>query len=404
MIFKRFAALAFAVSAPIALSGCLLLPGDFTADMMVKKSGEFSFVYKGQIQLVGLATLLNNNPEDEIPAEFAATCYVDPNEEADKKTKADTDKRTKRLAAATARKEKADTAKEAGLKDMKAEGKSTAASATAQEDYDEPAVDVEDANEAEGATTVGSVVEESTPVSKAEAAGEAAAKAGAEAAAEAAATASTDDSGIEERDCSKTEIAEQKVEWDKEQSLKVKRESEQKKILTMMLGGIDPKDPKTITRFTKEVERLAAWNKVEHLGNGLFKIDYATTGRLADDFAFPVIPRYSIGQPMIHITRWDNGRLRIEAPSFHNDPDTALMAMVGGGGLMGAMGGMGGGGASKAPEPVEVKGVFTIRTDASVIANNTDEGPVEEGGMQVLRWDIGPSTYGAPMALLKIGK
>ncbi len=398
MIFKRFAALAFAVSAPIALSGCLLLPGDFTADMTVKKSGEFSFVYKGQIQLVGLATLLNNNPEDESPAEFAATCYVDPNEEADKKTKADTDKKTKRLAAAAARKEKADTAKEAGLKDMKAEGKSTAASATAQEDYDEPAVDAEDTGEAEGAKASS----DDTAADAAAAASAAAAKAGEEAAA--AAVESIDDSGLEERDCSKTEIAEQKAEWDKEQSLKVKRESEQKKVLTMMLGGIDPKDPKTITRFTKEVERLAAWNKVEHLGNGLFKIDYSTTGRLADDFAFPVIPRYSIGQPMIHITRWDNGRLRIEAPSFHNDPDTALMAMVGGGGLMGALGGGGGGGASKAPEPVEVKGMFTIRTDAGIIANNTDEGPVEEGGMQVMRWDIGPSTYGAPMALLKIGK
>ncbi len=400
MIFKRFAALAFAVTAPIALSGCLLLPGDFTADMTVKKSGEFSFVYKGQIQLVGLATLLNNNPENETPAEFAATCYVDPNEEADKKTKADADKKTKRLAAATARKEKADAAKEAGLKDMKAEGKSTAASATAQEDYDEPAVDVQDAGEAEGAMAAegdAATKSDDPAVTAVDAASAAADAAGA-------AVEVTDDSGLEERDCTKTEIADQKAEWDKEQSLKVKRESEQKKVLAMMLGGIDPKDPKTITRFTKEVERLAAWNKVEHLGNGLFKIDYSTTGRLADDFAFPVIPRYSIGQPMIHITRWDNGRLRIEAPSFHNDPDTSLMAMVGGGGLMSVMGGGGGGGASKAPEPVEVKGMFTIRTDAGIIANNTDEGPVEEAGMHVMRWDIGPSTYGAPMALLKIGK
>ena len=136
------------------------------------------------------------------------------------------------------------------------------------------------------------------------------------------------------------------------------------------------------------------------MGNGLFKIDYSTSGRLADDFAFPVIPRYAIGQPMIHITRWDNGRVRIEAPSFHNDPDVSMMAMLGGGGMLGAMGG----GNTKAPEPVEVKGTFTIRTDASIIANNTDEGPVDEAGMQILKWDIGPSTYGAPMALLKMVK
>ena len=93
-----------------------------------------------------------------------------------------------------------------------------------------------------------------------------------------------------------------------------------KTLATMMLGGIDPKDPKTITRFTKEVERLAAWHKVEHIGNGVFMIDYSTNGRLADDFAFPVIPRYALGEPMIHITRWDNGRVRVEAPAFKTDP------------------------------------------------------------------------------------
>ena len=96
-------------------------------------------------------------------------------------------------------------------------------------------------------------------------------------------------------------------------------------------------------------------------------------------------------------------RLRVEAPSFQNDADLSMVAMMGGGGLMNAMGG-GGGGASKLPEPVEVKGTFTIRTDANIIANNTEEGPVDEAGMQVMRWDIGPKTYGAPMALLKLSK
>ena len=53
-------------------------------------------------------------------------------------------------------------------------------------------------------------------------------------------------------------------------------------------------------------------------------------------------------------------------------------------------------------EPVEVKGSFTIRTNAKILANNTDEGPVDEGAMQVLRWDVGPKTFGPPMALLKL--
>jgi hypothetical protein len=391
MIYKKFASLALAVVAPLALSGCLLLPGDFTSDMTIKKSGEFSFSYKGQIQLVGLATLLNNKLDGEANSatEFTATCFVDPNEEEDKKTKLDAEKKTKRLAAATARKAKADAAKEVGLKDIKVEGNSTAAGASAQADSDEPEVETDQSK------TDTTTSDDSEGVAT-----ESAADAAAEGAEAAAAVAVEENSDLEERDCTKEEIAEQKAEWDIDQGAKIKREAEQKKMLSMLLGGIDPNDPKTITRFTKEVERLAAWNKVEHLGNGLFKIDYSTSGRLADDFAFPVIPRYSIGQPMIHITRWDNGRVRIEAPSFHNDPDVSMMAMMGGGGMLGAMGG----GAAKTPEPVEVKGTFTIRTDASIIANNTDEGPVEEAGMQILKWDIGPATYGAPMALLKMIK
>jgi hypothetical protein len=36
------------------------------------------------------------------------------------------------------------------------------------------------------------------------------------------------------------------------------------------------------------------------------------------------------------------------------------------------------------------------------MANNTEEGPSDEGGMQVLRWEIGPKTFGPPMALLKL--
>jgi hypothetical protein len=168
----------------------------------------------------------------------------------------------------------------------------------------------------------------------------------------------------------------------------------------MMLGGIDPKDPKTIVRFTKEVERLAAWHKVEHIGNGVFMIDYSTKGKLADDFAFPVIPRYALGEPMIHITRWDNGRLRVEAPAFKSDPEMSMMGLLGAGSLAGMM--SSGGGAGKMPEPMAIKGSFVLTTDARILANNTEDGPEAAAGMEVLRWDIGPATYGAPMALLKL--
>ena len=122
---------------------------------------------------------------------------------------------------------------------------------------------------------------------------------------------------------------------------------------------------------------MAAWHKVEHIGNGVFLIDYSTKGRLADDFAFPVIPRYALGEPMIHVTRWDNGRVRVEAPAFKTDPEMSVMTMLGAGSMMGMMGGAS---SEKMPEAMAVKGTFTLTTDGPILANNSEDGPEEKGG------------------------
>jgi hypothetical protein len=379
---RKWAAVAVAVVAPLSLSGCLILPGEFTSEMTVRRSGEFSFSYKGQIQLLGLANLLNNTlDETETATEFEASCWTEQGVTDAAEDKAgDT---AKDNAKTEKSKEKARTEaaeNETALAAMRGDSKGSAASSTAEEDADL----VQDEGD--------SKTEEN----------EDAASAAADAAAVAAAEASVavaSDWEMEARECTADEVAEQKEEWEEQQATRKKTEEEQKKMFAMLLGGINPEDPETIKRFTKEVERLAAWNKVEHLGNGLFMIDYSTSGKLADDFAFPVIPRYAIGEPMIHITRWDNGRLRVEAPAFKTDPDLSVMAMMGAGSMMG-MSGMGGG--KKPAEPIAVKGTFTLTTDARIIANNTEEGPESVGGMEVLRWDVGPASYGAPMALLKL--
>jgi hypothetical protein len=375
MKWKKYAALGLAVVAPMGLSGCLLLPGEFQSEMTILKSGEFSFSYKGEIQLVGLANLLNNELEGEATtAEFEASCW---GEAPDEKSKAEEEKEKKKEKA----KEKAKTDKattDAALATITGQQGGTAASRTSQEDYTLAQESGSDA--------------ESTDASAADAAADAAAVA-----VEEAAEAVFEDEDFEERECTETEVAEQKKEWDEQQTRRKKEKEQAKKMFAMLLGGVDPEDPKTIERFTKEVERLAAWNKVTHKGNGVFMIDYSTKGRLADDFAFPVIPRYALGNPMIHISRWDNGRVRIEAPTFHNDPDMSMLALMGAGGMMPGMGMK-----NKDVEPLAVKGSFVIKTDASIMANNTEEGPADVGGLQVMTWEIGPRTFGPPMALLKL--
>jgi hypothetical protein len=382
MKVRKLAAIALACIAPLSLSGCLILPGEFTSEMTVMKSGDFKFSYKGQIQLLGLANLLNNTIDGELDgtSEFEATCYTDPDSEKsddDKAKEADAAKDEAKKAKKAEKAADDSATNAAAVKTMQREGNGSAATATAEEDTD--------------------LIQEESKTDDSKAAEDAAAGA-ADAASEAVEAASAFE--MEERECTTKEVAEQKTAWDEQQADKKKKNEEQKKMFAMLLGGIDPKDPATIKRFTREVERLAAWNKVEHLGDGVFMIDYSTSGRLADDFAFPVIPRYALGEPMIHITRWDNGRVRVEAPAFHNDPDFSAMAMLGAGSMMG-MGGLG-----KTPkEPIAVKGSFTLTTDARILANNTEEGPEDmAGGLQILRWDIGPASYGPPMALLKMVK
>ncbi len=375
MQWKKYAALGLAVVAPMSLSGCLLLPGEFNSEITILKSGEFSFSYKGEIQLVGLANLLNNELEGEElgSTEFEATCYGEAPEAKTKEEEA----KEKKKERAKAKAQSESFATEAALATITGQQGATAASRTAQEDE----------------TLAQDSGSEDAAAEGAEAAADAAAAA-ADAAEEAAEVIDTE---FEERDCTETEIAEQRKEWDEQQERRKKEKEQTKKMFAALLGGVDPDDPKTIERFTKEVERLAAWNKVEHKGNGVFMIDYSTKGQLADDFAFPVIPRYALGNPMIHITRWDNGRVRIEAPTFHNDPDMSMAALMGAGGMMSGMGMKG-----KGMEPLEVKGTFTIRTDTGILANNSEEGPSEESGLQILRWDIGPRTFGPPMALLRM--
>ena len=104
---------------------------------------------------------------------------------------------------------------------------------------------------------------------------------------------------------------------------------------------------------------------------------------------------------LIHAGKTYYGMLVVAALAFSWIGDILLVwrshsALMGGGMIPGM------GGTKKSVEPVEVKGSFTIRTNARILANNTDEGPTDEGGMQVLRWEIGPKTFGPPMALFKL--
>lgn len=69
-------------AAACMLTGCLLSPGKFTADMTVMRGGGFSFAYKGDIHLLGLSQLIAMGAAlDDKDAEFTPSpCYGEPAE------------------------------------------------------------------------------------------------------------------------------------------------------------------------------------------------------------------------------------------------------------------------------------------------------------------------------------
>ena len=50
------------------------------------------------------------------------------------------------------------------------------------------------------------------------------------------------------------------------------------------------------------------------------------------------------------------------------------------------------------------EGTFRVVTDARILANNTDEGPVTDPRGQMLVWKIGSNTAAAPTALIDFGE
>lgn len=351
---SRFSKMAIAAISVFALSGCLILPGTFDSAMTVRQNGDFSFSYKGEIQLVGLANLLNNELLKEAGTqEFQPMCWSD---------------------SITPAADEPEGMKAGSGRDVAHVGPRAFHIVPANHWQSLARVAQDSAAGAEPAAP--------QPDNGAEAV-------------------DTSNWATEERACTAAEIQEQKTEWVRQQADKKKRDAQGRKMAEMMLGGIDPENPETIKRFTREVERLSAWHKVEHRGNGVFMVDYSTSGRLPDDFAFPVIPRYALGEPMIHATRWDNNRARIEAPAFKTDPEMSFSALIGMGGMASGILGKTAGDTAPA-QPVAIKGRFTLSTDARILANNSEEGAEDVGGMQKLVWDIGPASYGAPMALLKL--
>ncbi|TIX51932.1 hypothetical protein [Alteraurantiacibacter aquimixticola] len=205
-----------------------------------------------------------------------------------------------------------------------------------------------------------------------------------------------DEGSFEERPCTQVELNERRSEQDEEAAM-----------MQAFLGGMDLSDPEAAGEFAAKLERQTGWNSVTYLGNGLFDVDFAISSRLTHDFAFPTLEDMPTGNVFVSASLRDEDRVRIAAPGFAaqgGNPFQAMM-MTGMAAASAEAGSAKGGKGSQAatmPDMPQMEGTFRIVTDATILANNTDEGPQPAAGGQLLEWQIEPGTTAAPTALLVI--
>jgi len=206
-------------------------------------------------------------------------------------------------------------------------------------------------------------------------------------------TAETDKSedGSEERPCSAAEIAKLKAEYEKQaagQAEKKRQESDE----MAKVFGLPGSDDESNKRFAANMMKHQGWRSVVYKGKGVFDVDYHFEGRLNQDFAFPLMPDTDLMIPFITIRPRTDGSVKISAPAF-----------TGASGPFGARAKALGlpdkgsdGPASRA------QGRFTITTDAEILTNNSEDGPVTAEGRRQVHWDVDPGSNRIPEMMIKL--
>jgi len=195
--------------------------------------------------------------------------------------------------------------------------------------------------------------------------------------------------GGKERPCTEEELAE-----------RAREDAMGRQMMEGMLGGIDMSDEEEVAEMAAMLERQAGWNSVEFIGDGTFMVDFSITSTLGHDFDFPTFEDMPMSNSFVQVRLRHDGRARISAPGFAptgGNPMGAMMMMMGAFSEGAAEGG------ESTPEMNmrQPEGTFRIVTDARILANNTDDGPVTDQRGEVLTWEINSSTVAAPTALIE---
>ena len=214
-----------------------------------------------------------------------------------------------------------------------------------------------------------------------------------------------DEETYEDRECTEAELAQQRADWEANAEQRAAEAEVEAQQMAALMGGIDPSDPEATAELVRLLERQKGFASVVDKGDGVFDVRFAIEGDLSHDFLFPVIEGFPSINPFVQIHLRKNNLVRINAPGFAAQNDTNPMAgMMGGMAGLAGMAALGGDDAmgEQMPNIPTIDGTFTIITDGTIRANNTDEGATPTARGQELVWKVTPRTQDAPTALIDL--
>lgn len=198
-----------------------------------------------------------------------------------------------------------------------------------------------------------------------------------------------DDDGS--RPCTAAETAKLKSDYEKQNADRAEAKRKDNEEMAKVFG-LPGSDDESNRRFAANLMKHQGWRSVVYKGKGVFDVDYHFEGRLNQDYAFPLMPDSDLMIPFITIRPRTDGSVKISAPAF-----------TGASGPFGARAKALGLPDKGSDGPVSrASGRFTITTDAEILTNNSEDGPVTAEGRRQVHWDVDAGSSRIPEMMIKL--
>lgn len=138
--------------------------------------------------------------------------------------------------------------------------------------------------------------------------------------------------------------------------------------------------------IAEALSKEAGYRSVRYLGDGKFLVDYQLSGTLTHHLLFPFNIDAQAIVPFVAVELRANGTTRVKAPGFANESKDQMGPMSGMGDSSGA----------------RLDGMFILETDAEIVSQNNEDGPVATGARKTISWKVSPLTRDAPTAVLRL--